>query len=728
MQKKTIVKNFMGVAVVLGCLISIRPAHAFVWPTIEMSAIVSFVNKVTTGINKITNVTAQIENATKTINSVGDQVASAKKYAADLRETMASIVDGVTKITTNVIKITTDIETIFNELEAQEQKNLEQQNENAQNTVDTVNSQVDAGASEEEVQETISAAKDEAEARRQSFNQDLDDVEKTITASIDNGNQAIDMLVDAVNGYEGLDDTERESFKEEAEQIKTKMNGLKDKTSAIIAKAKEDYNAEYSEHVTAAFDAYSKAVSDFYAGKIDRAGLEKAGEEFKATIASMSTVINGEEIDALIKDAQSVAEDIEALKENILNAIGNEKDYPDDEELEENAANFSYPPAKAYAFNFHKENESLLLKGVYSTEDKSFLLSKELQCKNLDISKIEESTEAFRDCVVRAKTESDYFCPENPEECQPFNDALYKKFKKNGVYKHILQDYSMANVVNINKIKQYTATWGDLENEESTISVLIKTLDNVDNTRAGYQLMGQADIERPRLWSELRRIDAIQRAKDIVKKFQQSGTLYIDGRDDEYTAAINENRGEMTIESQKKQIFPNVMLYKCDIKAEDVSVSVEDKHESTKVTEAENKIVDCLFKYAEAAGRGTIDGKVIYELEPDRGKDEWRTKQTKAFNDSAFQTLALSVINNYKSSKDYTTPEDGETNIVSLQNGQKESTTARDDYSAGAQINYYTTQQILSIVDADAQSLQTEILKDLQTFGYNYFDREAGES
>lgn len=40
--------------------------------------------------------------------------------------------------------------------------------------------------------------------------------------------------------------------------------------------------------------------------------------------------------------------------------------------------------------------------------------------------------------------------------------------------------------------------------------------------------------------------------------------------------------------------------------------------------------------------------------------------------------------------------------------------------------NYYSTQQILSIVDADAQNQQTEILKDLATFDYNYFGKTTG--
>ena len=68
-----------------------------------------------------------------------------------------------------------------------------------------------------------------------------------------------------------------------------------------------------------------------------------------------------------------------------------------------------------------------------------------------------------------------------------------------------------------------------------------------------------------------------------------------------------------------------------------------------------------------------------------------------------------------------------EINIASLQEDMKKNTTARDDYASGAEINYYSTMQILSIVDADAQNLQTEILKYLTELDYNFFDESFNE-
>ena len=60
-----------------------------------------------------------------------------------------------------------------------------------------------------------------------------------------------------------------------------------------------------------------------------------------------------------------------------------------------------------------------------------------------------------------------------------------------------------------------------------------------------------------------------------------------------------------------------------------------------------------------------------------------------------------------------------------LQNGIKEVAQSRDGYAAGAQINYYSTQQLLNIIDSDALDLQMEILKDLQKFDFSYFPDEA---
>ena len=126
-----------------------------------------------------------------------------------------------------------------------------------------------------------------------------------------------------------------------------------------------------------------------------------------------------------------------------------------------------------------------------------------------------------------------------------------------------------------------------------------------------------------------------------------------------------------------------------------------------------------MYKYALGAGRGGGTGD-------EKTKKIWQRKQTQAMTDTSFDMLAQSVVNNIKSSSDYK-PNAEETNIVTLKKNLKVTTTARDDYAAGAQINYYSTQQLLSVIEADAQYLQAEIAKDLSTMDYSYFGQSEGE-
>lgn len=279
----------------------------------------------------------------------------------------------------------------------------------------------------------------------------------------------------------------------------------------------------------------------------------------------------------------------------------------------------------------------------------------------------------------------------------------------------------------------------DDDSNKGTLYILRKTLKDVDNTRNGFALMGMTDIESPKLWSEIRRIDALNRAKAMAQDFERGTTLFLDGRDSEFVEATKRNWGTMQNDDldanenkavKGKAVFSNVILSICGLRAKDISVSEINKTDTASIAQKEKNLADCLFKYAEAASKGTSNGSAI-GADTEAAKREWRDKQTKAYNDSAFNNLTLAVVNNYKSSLDYVDPKklpdpDKDKNIVSMQDGLKESTTTKDDYAAGAQINYYSTQQILSIVDADAQNQQTEILKDLATFDYNYFGKTTG--
>ena len=63
-----------------------------------------------------------------------------------------------------------------------------------------------------------------------------------------------------------------------------------------------------------------------------------------------------------------------------------------------------------------------------------------------------------------------------------------------------------------------------------------------------------------------------------------------------------------------------------------------------------------------------------------------------------------------------------EINIKSLFKEVEDKTKdARNDYGFGGKVNNYGTQQLLSIVDAEAQAIQSEILSDLPTISYDFF-------
>jgi len=385
----------------------------------------------------------------------------------------------------------------------------------------------------------------------------------------------------------------------------------------------------------------------------------------------------------------------------------------------------------------------------YYGKDQNFLLSKELVCdSNAKVDDLldnpKDGMKWFKDCVIKAKAEKEYWCPEAKDEkaiakCDPFklSKGIYKdKYRDEGVYKHLYEDYSMANIVGLSKIKQYATTWQDLSNKDSTLSSLQDQFNKIDNTRNAYSLQSVIDLESPQLWSRLRRVDALERSKNVINYYRQIPTLFLDGRsgNEDYTDAQKEEPGTMTIdvgdgESEDKTIMSHMFLHLCGLTAEDISVSSEDKDNAK---EAEEKIKKCIFKYVNLASRGgetEEDGEYVQGSSRNRDDvmKDWQANEKKALTDSMFDTFYLATVNNFRSSKDYAKLKEGEINIVSVQKGLKNAKEARDDYSAGAQTNYYSTQQLLTIIDADAQSLQTEIIQDLASMSYSFFDMKAEE-
>ena len=366
-------------------------------------------------------------------------------------------------------------------------------------------------------------------------------------------------------------------------------------------------------------------------------------------------------------------------------------------------------------------------KALYSDkgQSKPFLISKEFMCYNKkeeDIEKLKEDSAWFRTCVSRAKTELEFYPDAN-------KDDLYEKYQRNGVYNHIVHDYSAANIVTLSKMKQFASSWrGTVGKPEDSEHYKLKKMvaqGDVDSQASGVAALSSIELWSPRIWSNIRVVDAISRAKSVVKHFEHQETLYIDnvnGRNPEVEAAISSSRGFI----KEKKVFPNVMLYICGLKAEDISLDSTESEESIQ-TEKESNLKECIYKYALGAGKGTDSGDAKMSGDIEEGKKVWREKQKMTLNDAALENLITSVINNYNSTKDYMPAnelKDGELNIVKLQEVVKGGSTAREHYGAGAQINYYATQQLLNIIDADAVDLQTEILKDLPTIDFSFFPKE----
>lgn len=795
MKVSTGAKKIIAVIMMCCCLFNVRQAQAFIWPTIDIAQISSFVSNITNGLSTISNAKSQLDNIRRTIKAVGDQIAAMKKYVADLKGAIAQIKESINSIVEQVNTAINDIKETVEIVEENVDDILNVELDEAVSLVQGVEHNVEEGAPEEETQAMIDDARAESEKRKEEVNKLLDTALTNINKTLDNAGIAVDELIKTVDNYDGLDNKAKEELKNKANDIKNNIDTLKKEAKEVINQLKENYNEEYSEKIAKAYDEYSKALNDYYAGKIDINALKEAGSAFKQSVESIDISIDDEVLNKIADTADKITSDIETLKEDMLNAISNDKEYSDEDEEEQNVdekdnsdskedkndeeivepskdtlpiikrpidlkpmidqkgKSVSPQPftpgktlpspnllkteniiekikdKKVYAFKYRDENKYTYAKSLYdkSAKGKPFIISKEFLCKNFKdieaIAELKNDSGDFRTCVARAKIESDYY-PDAEK------DSLYKNYLNEGVYKHILKDYSAANLITASKMKQEAISWrGDGENQESSEYEDLKkkmSEGDVDNTLNGVVAMGMIDLWAPRLWSYIRRVDAVNRAKNVVQMFELDETLHIDGREDDVTDALNKKNGEVDADGgDKKKIFPHVMLYHCDLKAKDISIVKKDGEvEGGNTKEAEEKILKCLEKYASGASRGFTEGSQK-PSDSEYEKKRWKEKQKMALNDAAFENLTLSVITNYNSSLDYKKNLDSsdgtEVNIVTLQDGLKDVAQARDGYAAAAQINYYATQQLLNVVDTDATDLQMEILKDLQTYDYSYF-------
>lgn len=736
------------VAVSCGLLIAMRPACAFVWPVIGAVELGDMVLTIGNVNSQVTNTINQLKNVNNLITTIGDQVSSIKKYAADLKGTITNIKASVSAVSENISTVTQDTADITKKINDTIVDVTKTEEVNAGQAVETVNERVEDEATQAEVSEVVADAKALSAEIKKSVDETIDNAVEKLNQAVNTSEATLDELLKTVTDEEtGVAAEDREKITQRVAEIKEDIAALKEKSVAAITAAKEQYNTEHEEKVSAAYDEYNQAIEDYYAGKIDKAALTQAGEDFKSRVASLDISIDDDLIAELAGEAASISDDISQLREDILNSIGNAGDYSDGEEQTSLLINRPVTTAKTYAFNFRSGHNFAFFKAIYANgSDKTFLLSREFWCEKLGgedktpdwdtikekMKKIQEDPADFRDCVVKAKLE------DTPTENQRWSDLygkdwnkLYKKYQKNSVYMHISEDYNVANIVSMSKAKQVSTAWGNLDSKESTIYKLTKMFNDIDSTRNAYSLMGMTEIEAPKIWSQIRRVDAMNRAKEMVQNFDSAAELFLDGKDDDFKQATNDNPGTVKdkdcAEKENeavvgKVVFPNVIMSICGLtSANEVSLPEVNKTDTKKANEIEQKIAKCLFLYAEAASKGTTG-----DNNTEANRQIWRQKQQKAYNDAAFGNLTLAVINNYKSSLDVLKsddlPEEQKMNVVSIQKGLKESSTAKDDYAAGAQINYYTAQQLLSIVDADAQNQQTEIIKDLSTFDYNYFD------
>lgn len=745
------IKKFIAVTTFCGYLFMSHSAYAFVWPTIDLSMVINFIITVNTKISIITQKIAEGQGKIQQENTLGKNIGDMAKNANMLSSSFNTIKSSIevsiqsTKDAANAVKETHD--------QAQQAINDGQNKDKeiANDTVDSVNNQVNDGATEEEVNQTINDAKEESEKNRQEVNDKLDNASQKIASTLDEASNKLNEMMENLP-TDVLTEEQRQSYKEEADAISKKIDSLKSNSQSIIEKAKNNYNEQYSTFVSSAFDEYSQAVNDYYSGKISKEELAQAGEKLKNSVSSFDAGIDMSEIDALVSEAESIISDIDALGNRIINDASNYKEYDDSHLLkkEETTFAFNYTDLKQ---NMH--TTVVMLDEAENEADRRMLLPSELFCKDFKIEELETKEQVqneFRVCVTMAKTEIDFW-----EELgiggDPYDMPIYKPFKKNGVYKHIEEDYSTANLANVTQEKQFVNSWlGRIEgedgvgkeeiNENSAFAIWSNEIDGIADEKHGYTMWGIVNIELAKLLSNLRRIDALDRAKKIAKQFSVYNNLFLDQRDDDFVAAHNNGLGKIRDKTRGEnpkdyvaQVFPNMMLQLCSqyvegMVASEVSLSEDKKYDKDAKSKAEEKISKCMFVFAEAVSRGTINNKMIIPGDTEQGIIKWRENQTKTTTDAGFETLLLAVINNYNSSADYMENGSGDTpDTMSIPSIQKPFREEISDFhtakSENAKVNFYTTLQLLAITDADAQALQTEILLDLPKYDYNYFDKQV---
>jgi len=241
------------------------------------------------------------------------------------------------------------------------------------------------------------------------------------------------------------------------------------------------------------------------------------------------------------------------------------------------------------------------------------------------------------------------------------------------------------------------------------------------------------------MYSRLRRVDAINRAKEAVDIFRPLEHLYIDGRDEDYRNANEANPPTGSVkdkvctkwgdcDNKYVTVISNVFPSICGLQGSEAggkafSVLYDSKNDAGAMEGAENAIKECMKMYVERATNGSEGGSPAND--PDFLKREWHIKEIKAMTDSLYDTFAIATMNLYRSAKDYAYLKKlKDVNVATLNQDVKDSKSSLNDYGAGAKINHYGAQQLLTIIDADAQALQSEILEDMLNVSLDFFQTE----
>lgn len=741
-MKKNII-NMKIITVIFCCWISLfaRPSHAFVWPTIDPVQITQFITSITKNISKATSFVSGITTTVQQINALGDQISTMLKYIDTLKNAITSIKEGIEglceAVNSTISTLAENVQNISNL--AQSVLGIEQQN--ASETVNKVQEDSKDGNVDEEI---VNENKAKAETNLNEVKEFIDNAKEQALAGIQVSKDALDGIQDKIEKDETIDSETKTEILEKIENLKQQLDDLSAEISQALDEIKENLDTEYQEKILAAYDKYSEAVAAFNRGEISQEDLAKAGEEFTSSIASTKATVEEDVLNTINQKSEEIIKQIDIIKNDALNALSNSKEYSDEEEvtttpkvrdekktrdekkissIDELKRNHKY----SFSYKNSIDNSNAKIITINSESGiKSFLTSSELVCYDKtidDIKKLKTDPTWLRQCVQMINGEEDGENPLLDKIVGDSSNESVEDIERNGIIDHILEDYNAANKITTGAAIQKAQSWrGDVDENSSTYKELNDSIKDAQSIQDSISQICNIDIHAPILWNHIRRVDAVDSAKRVVQLLSSESELLLNT--DDVRKSIQNSPGFI----EDKHVFPNIMLEHCGLKAEDISVSSDDKYDADKIKSAENNINGCLTFYALTSTLGLDPNS------PDEKSDKsqelkviWRENQKKVLQNSNYDKLVMALIANYNSGIEYYNEPEEEMNIASLQSKLNEATTNKDYYASGAQINYYSTLQLLNVVDADATNLQAEILKNMSQLDFSYFGEVRDE-